>query len=127
MKISITSIDHLVLTVRDINRTCEFYSKFLGMELVTFANNRKALSFGSQKINLHEYGSEISPHAIVVKPGTIDICLISETPVAEIADFLKENGVAVIQGPVKRAGAKGPIKSIYFRDPDGNLLEIANY
>ncbi|MBU0480453.1 MAG: VOC family protein [Proteobacteria bacterium] len=127
MRVTIKNIDHLVLTVTDINRTCEFYRKILGMEVVTFGENRKALAFGNQKINLHEYGREISPHATSPAPGSADLCLISDTPLATIIAYLRENNVVIIEGPVRRTGAIGSLTSIYFRDPDGNLLEIANY
>ena len=123
----IEAIDHLVLTVRDINRTCEFYSRILGMQVVTFGEGRKALAFGSQKFNLHEQGKEIEPKAAAPTPGAIDICLLTKTPLADVIGHLSCSGVEIIEGPVRRTGANGPIVSIYFRDPDSNLLEVSNY
>jgi catechol 2,3-dioxygenase-like lactoylglutathione lyase family enzyme len=122
----IKNLDHLVLTVRDIEATCLFYEKVLGMEVVTFGNNRKALRFGDQKINLHLFGNELEPKAERPTPGSIDLCLISETPMERITKQLEENDVPVIEGPVMRTGAMGPILSVYIRDPDQNLLEISN-
>lgn len=125
MKIS--RIDHLVLTVQDIQQTCEFYVKVLGMEVVTFSENRKALKFGQQKLNLHQVGHEFEPKAKYPTPGSIDLCLITNTPLPEIKVHLKNCGVAIESGIVPRTGAMGAIASLYIRDPDGNLLEIANY
>ena len=127
MSITITNIDHLVLTVKDIEQTCNFYRRNLGMEVVTFGDDRKALVFGDQKINLHQQGKEISPHAAKPTPGSADLCFISETPIDRIIEVLLGNGVDIIEGPVERTGAVGQITSIYFRDPNGNLLEISNY
>ena len=123
----VNALDHLVLTVTDINRTIRFYTKILGMEEITFGNNRKALAFGEQKINLHEYGNEFEPKAEKPCPGSADLCFISTTPIQEWQAFLLSNGIPIEEGPVKRTGAKGPIHSIYIRDPDGNLIEISNY
>jgi catechol 2,3-dioxygenase-like lactoylglutathione lyase family enzyme len=123
----IKNLDHLVLTVSDIEATCLFYEKVLGMEVVTFGNNRKALKFGSQKINLHPLGNELEPKAEKPTSGSIDLCLISETSMEMITKHLEENDVLVIEGPVKRTGAVGPIISVYIRDPDQNLIEISNY
>jgi catechol 2,3-dioxygenase-like lactoylglutathione lyase family enzyme len=122
----IDSIDHLVLTVKNIETTSNFYSKALGMEIVTFGNSRKALSFGSQKINLHEQGNEFEPKAWQPTPGSADLCLITSTPLPEVIKHLYSCEVAVIEGPVQRTGATGPILSIYFRDPDMNLIEVSN-
>ncbi len=122
----IKRIDHFVLTVKDIDRTCEFYSRVLGMEIVTFGENRKALSFGEQKINLHPFGSEFEPKASSVMPGSADFCLISPDPMEQILRHIIESGVEIEAGPVARTGAAGPLESVYLRDPDGNLLEISN-
>jgi catechol 2,3-dioxygenase-like lactoylglutathione lyase family enzyme len=123
----IERLDHLVLTVADITRTCEFYENVLGMQTVTFGAGRKALSFGQQKINLHQAGKEIEPKAVRPTPGSADLCFIASTPVAAVIEHLKKEGVAIEEGPVPRTGATGPIQSVYFRDPDGNLIEVSNY
>lgn len=125
MKIS--RIDHIVLTVKSIDVTTEFYERALGMEVVTFGEGRKALSFGEQKFNLHEAGKEFEPKANKPTLGSIDICLITETAINEVIDELRLAGVSLIEGPVRRTGASGPIMSIYFRDPDLNLIEVSNY
>jgi catechol 2,3-dioxygenase-like lactoylglutathione lyase family enzyme len=123
----IQNIDHLVLTVRDIDATCKFYTRILGMKMSEFGNNRKALHFGRQKINLHQAGKEFEPKAMSPTPGSADICFIASKPLDEILRHVTECGVNIIEGPVKRTGATGEIESIYIRDPDGNLLEIAHY
>lgn len=123
----IEAIDHLVLTVRDIEATCAFYSRILGMRVVTFKGDRKALAFGEQKINLHQYGREFEPKADKPVPGSADLCFVTRDPVADVLAHLRANEVEVIEGPVERTGATGPIVSVYFRDPDGNLIEVANY
>ncbi len=123
----IDRLDHLVLTVKNISATCDFYSRALGMEVVTFGENRKALAFGSQKINLHEAGQELEPKAHRPTPGSADLCFITREPVAQIIGHFNRLGIEIIEGPVKRTGALGPIESVYFRDPDGNLIEISNY
>ena len=120
-------IGHLVLTVQDIQQTCEFYAKVLGMEVVTFSENRKALKFGQQKLNLHQVGHEFEPKAKHPTPGAIDLCLITDTPLQEIRVHLNNCGVIIESGIVPRTGAMGAIASLYIRDPDGNLVEIANY
>ncbi|MCG8016489.1 MAG: VOC family protein [Candidatus Thiodiazotropha sp. 'RUGA'] len=122
----ITQLDHLVLTVRDIRVSCDFYTRILGMQLVEFAGDRKALRFGSQKINLHQHQKEFEPKAALPTPGSADLCFLTEVPVSEVADHLQRNKIEIIEGPLERTGAEGPILSIYLRDPDGNLLEIAN-
>lgn len=123
----IDSIDHVVFTVKDIDTTCEFYAKALGMEVVTFSENRKALSFGSQKINLQQLGREST--LIADKPtfGSADVCFVTSVPVSDAIAHLKSCGVNLIAGPVERNGARGPMMSIYFRDPDMNLIEVSNY
>jgi catechol 2,3-dioxygenase-like lactoylglutathione lyase family enzyme len=122
----IKRIDHLVLTVRDIPATCDFYSRVLGMQVVTFGD-RKALQFGRQKINLHERGKEFEPKALQPTPGSGDLCFITEGPLPQVVDHIRSCGIQIIEGPVRRAGAVGPIESIYIRDPDGNLIEVSNY
>jgi catechol 2,3-dioxygenase-like lactoylglutathione lyase family enzyme len=121
----ITQIDHLVLTVRDIKASCNFYTRVLGMKIVTFADNRTALAFGSQKINLHEQGNEFEPKAVNPVPGAIDLCLLTADHQDQIMAHLQQHNVKIIEGPVRRTGATESIMSIYFLDPDGNLLEIA--
>jgi len=123
----IARIDHLVLTVRDISVSCDFYSRVLGMDVVTFAQGRKALSFGDHKINLHQHGHEFEPKAACPTPGSEDMCLIASVPITEVLAHLKECGVDVAEGPVQRTGALGPITSVYFRDPDSNLIEVSSY
>ena len=120
-------LDHLVLTVRNIETTCTFYSNVLGMEVVTFENGRKALSFGSQKINLHEAGKELEPKAYRPTPGSADLCFTTITPIDEVIRRLELSKVRILEGPVKRTGALGQMMSVYFRDPDLNLIEISNY
>jgi len=122
----ITSLDHLVLTVRDIDASCEFYSRVLGMEIITFGAGRKALKVGQQKINLHQHGQEIEPHAQIPIPGSADLCFLTSQPLPEVIAHLQACNVAIIDGPVRRTGAVGPLLSVYFRDPDLNLIEVAN-
>jgi len=122
----IRSLDHLVLTVADIEKTCRFYTQVLGMELVTFGAGRKALAFGIQKINLHEKRKEFDPKAVHPTPGSADLCLLTDTPLERVVGHIQACGVAIEEGPVTRTGATGPILSVYVRDPDGNLIEIAN-
>ncbi|MFY0254168.1 VOC family protein [Chitinophaga sp. 30R24] len=124
----INHLDHLVLTVKDIAATCHFYETILGMEVITFDNNRKALRFGQQKINLHEKGKEITPNANTPTTGSADLCFIADTALAEVVQELKDHHIPILEsGIVERTGATGKIRSIYFRDPDGNLLEVSNY
>jgi catechol 2,3-dioxygenase-like lactoylglutathione lyase family enzyme len=120
-------IDHLVLTVRDIAATCNFYSRVLGMQVISFGGDRKALQFGQQKINLHEHGKEYEPKALVPTPGSADLCLLTRIPLAQVIQQIRSCGVQIIEGPVGRTGAVGPMESVYIRDPDGNLLEISNH
>jgi len=124
---SIDRIDHIVLTCHDVERTVAFYQQVLGMEPVTFAGGRRGLAFGRQKFNLHQAGREFDPKALKPLPGAIDLCLITLTPLADVQEHLKANGVVMIEGPVQKTGATGPIQSVYFRDPDGNLIEVSNY
>jgi catechol 2,3-dioxygenase-like lactoylglutathione lyase family enzyme len=113
----VTSFDHLVLTVRDIKATCSFYERVLGMKVVTIAEGRKALAFGSQKINLHEEGHEFEPKADQPTPGSADLCFITASPMEEVVIHLKHHAVQIVEGPVVRIGAIGSIRSVYFRDP----------
>ena len=123
----IDHIDHVVLTVRSIDVTCEFYTRVLGMRVATFAGGRKALAFGRQKFNLHEAGREFEPKADRPTPGSIDLCLITSTPLSDVIAHLRRCEVAILEGPVDKTGATGPIRSVYFRDPDANLIEVSNY
>ncbi len=123
----IDGIDHLVLTVKDPDATCAFYAKALGMKVVSFGGGRKALSFGVQKINLHQHGKEFEPKAQKPTPGSADLCFVTSVPIADVISHLASCGIAVLEGPVERTGARGPIMSIYFRDPDLNLIEVSNY
>jgi catechol 2,3-dioxygenase-like lactoylglutathione lyase family enzyme len=123
----IERIDHFVLTVRDIAATCDFYGRGLGMEVQTFGAGRTALRFGAQKINLHEAGREFEPKAASPTPGSGDVCLITERPLAEVIAHLQAEGFAIEEMPSPRTGAVGPITSIYLRDPDRNLVEISTY
>jgi catechol 2,3-dioxygenase-like lactoylglutathione lyase family enzyme len=123
----IQRLDHLVLTVRDAQRSIHFYTNVLGMSEVTFGTGRKALSFGQQKINLHELGREVDPKAAKPTPGSADLCFISDTPMDTILAELRGHDIEIVQGPVERTGAMGPITSVYFRDPDQNLIEVSNY
>ncbi len=123
----IKRIDHIVFTVKNVDVTCDFYQRALGMEIAVFGEGRKALCFGQQKINLHQFGNEFEPKAAAPAPGTQDICLITQEPIASMEEHLKMRGIAIEDGPIKRTGAVGPIISIYFRDPDMNLIEVSNY
>ncbi|MEO1592471.1 MAG: VOC family protein [Cyanobacteria bacterium J06632_22] len=124
--IAIDHLDHLVLTVRDIDRTCEFYRQVLGMTVVTFGAGRIALRFGNQKINLHQAGQEFEPKANQPIPGSADLCFITQTSISMAIDHIEHCGVKVLEGPVQRTGATGTITSVYIRDPDNNLIEISN-
>jgi len=122
---NIAQLDHLVLTVKDIERSIGFYTQVLGMGVVTFAEGRTALTFGSQKINLHEAGHEYEPKADTPLPGSADLCFLLKEPLAGAISELHRYGVEIEEGPVMRTGAQGPIESVYVRDPDGNLIELA--
>lgn len=123
----IQSLDHLVLTVADIEATVAFYTRALGMEAVRFGPERRwALHFGSQKINLHQAGAEFEPKAARPTPGSADLCFLSDVPLDRVAQRLEAAGVAVEEGPVRRSGAAGSLLSLYIRDPDGNLIEISS-
>jgi catechol 2,3-dioxygenase-like lactoylglutathione lyase family enzyme len=123
----IARIDHFVLTVRDIAATCDFYGRALGMSVETFGAGRTALRFGAQKINLHQAGREFEPKADTPTPGSGDFCLITEVPIETVIAHLQPKGFAIEEMPSPRTGAVGPIRSIYLRDPDRNLVEISNY
>ncbi len=125
-EIEMECLDHLVLTVADVEATCRFYGEVLGMSRVVFGEGRRALQFGRQKINLHQHGHEFEPRAAKPTPGSADLCFITAAPLVEVIARLETLGVELIEGPVRRTGATGPIQSVYLRDPDGNLLEIAN-
>ena len=123
----INKLDHLVLTVKDIEASCLFYTTVLGMEEISFGQGRKAMAFGDQKINFHQVGQELEPKALQPTPGSGDLCFITKEPLSAVIAHLQACGVEIIGGPVKRSGATGPITSIYIRDPDHNLVEIAIY
>ncbi|KAL9074950.1 MAG: hypothetical protein Q9157_004179 [Trypethelium eluteriae] len=133
----VKSLDHLVLTVKDIPTTISFYEKYLGMKSTSFGSSssisppakRYALSYGTQKINLHQLGAEFEPKAKSVCPGSADLCFVSDTSVDQILMRLREEGLEVLEGGevVERTGAVGKLRSVYIRDPDGNLIEISNY
>lgn len=122
----ISHLDHLVLTVRDLAETEAFYCRVLGMQVVSFGEGRKALAFGQQKINLHQAGREFEPKAERPTPGSADLCFIVVTPLDAVIAHLERQGVAVVEGPAQRTGATGPIRSVYLRDPDQNLIELSN-
>jgi len=124
--LKINRLDHLVITVKDLDKTCDFYNSVLGMETQIFLDNRRALTFGAQKINLHQYGNELEPKALEPTPGAADLCFITEVSIDDVVKHLKDCRVVIIEGPVKKSGAQGPILSVYFRDPDGNLIEVSN-
>ena len=123
----IDHIDHIVLTTRDLPGCTRFYTEILGMKLEKFAEGRLALKFGNQKINLHEWGKEFEPRAHVAAPGTLDLCFIASVALDEVVKKLKAKGVPILEGPVKKTGAMGPMMSVYVRDPDLNLVEISVY
>lgn len=123
----ITRLDHLVLTVGSIEQSVDFYTRMLGMEKVVFGEGRVALRFGEQKINLHPKGGEFTPHAQSPTPGSADLCFIADCSIADIIAGLREKGVRIELGPVARTGAAGAMQSVYIRDPDLNLIEIATY
>jgi len=126
MNLDIERLDHLVLTVADIEATCSFYARVLGMHRVSFRQGRTALLCGGQKINLHQVGREWEPRALRPTPGSADLCLITRTPLQEVIGHLRGCEVRILEGPVGRTGARGAIVSLYFQDPDGNLIEVAN-
>jgi len=123
----VARLDHFVLTVADINSTIRFYTEVLGMQAQTFGGGRQALRFGDSKINLHQVGHEFEPKAVHPTPGSADLCLIVDDPLAAVIEHLNAHGVAIVEGPVQRTGALGTIRSVYLRDPDANLVELSNY
>ena len=125
--LEIYALDHLVLTVADIDRTCTFYRTVLGFEIVSFGEGRKAMTFGTQKINLHRAGHEFEPKARRPTPGSADLCLLTSAAMDVVIARLSDANVPIEEGPVARTGAEGPITSVYIRDPDQNLIEIARY
>jgi catechol 2,3-dioxygenase-like lactoylglutathione lyase family enzyme len=127
MTVTVASLDHLVLTVRDIERTCAFYEQALGMQRRTFgADRRTALHFGTQKLNLHPTSKVLDPNVKHATPGSADLCFLTATPIPEVEAHLERLGIAVILGPINRADAQGELRSVYCYDPDENLIEIAN-
>lgn len=124
---NITHIDHIVLTVKNIDVTIIFYESILGMTAEKFGDGRRALTFGHQKINLHEQGKEFEPKAHNPMPGSADLCFITDTSIDIAMKHVSNNGVDILEGPLSRTGAVGNITSFYFRDPDNNLVEISNY
>jgi catechol 2,3-dioxygenase-like lactoylglutathione lyase family enzyme len=125
MAFALEQLDHLVLTVANIDATIDFYTEVLGMEQVKF-DGRKALAFGIQRINLHQRGHEFNPKAAHPTPGSADLCFITTTPLEEVIEYLSSQRIHIEEGPVARTGAIGDLKSIYIRDPDRNLIEISN-
>ena len=123
----IDRIDHFVLTVASIDATCDFYQRVLGFERHSPANKPTSLSFGRQKINVHQTGRTFDPRARQPTPGAADFCLVTHTPIEAVLAHLERHGVAIEKGPVDRMGATGAMVSIYFRDPDGNLVEVSRY
>jgi catechol 2,3-dioxygenase-like lactoylglutathione lyase family enzyme len=122
----IDRIDHVVLTTRDLQGCIRFYTEVLGMKLERFGE-RLALKFGTQKLNLHEWGKEFTPRAHVAAPGTLDLCFISSIPLEQVVERLEQSKIPILEGPVAKTGAQGPIRSVYVRDPDLNLVEISVY
>jgi catechol 2,3-dioxygenase-like lactoylglutathione lyase family enzyme len=121
------ALDHLVLTCRDVEATVAWYHRVLGMEPVTFGEGRRALQLGHAKLNLHQAGAELQPHAAAPTPGSADLCFVVEGRIEAVAAHLDELGVPIELGPVDRTGARGEMRSVYVRDPDGNLVELAVY
>ena len=119
-------LDHLILTVTDLTTSLRFYAEVLQMPVITFGNSRKAVQIGHQKINFHVAEAPIVPHAKYPPPGAADICLLTDIPLSALIADLETAGIAVALGPVRRSGVQSPLWSIYFRDPDGNLIEVAN-
>jgi len=125
--VRVISLDHLVITVQDIPQAIKFYVEILGMTEVTFGDNRKALSYGQQKINLHKFGEEFEPKAAAPLPGSADLCFIIDGELEEFIEHLNDNNIEILQGPISRTGALGVLNSVYVRDPDQNLIELSSY
>ncbi|MEX0423097.1 VOC family protein [Providencia rettgeri] len=123
----INRLDHIVLTTTNLDACIDFYQRVLKMEVITFGEQRYALCFGQQKINIHQYGKEFEPKAHLPVPGALDLCFISDIPLCEVQKHIEQQGVKIIEGPVNRTGATGAIRSIYLRDVDLNLIEISEY
>ncbi|WP_323086282.1 VOC family protein [Providencia alcalifaciens] len=123
----INRLDHLVLTTTDLDACLDFYQRILKMSVITFGEQRFALQFGQQKINIHQYGKEFEPKAHLPVPGSLDLCFISDIPLIEVQKHIEQQGVKIIEGPVQRTGAIGKIISLYIRDPDLNLIEVSQY
>jgi catechol 2,3-dioxygenase-like lactoylglutathione lyase family enzyme len=123
----ITHLDHIVLTVKNVEASCTFYTNVLGMQEVTFGHGRKAVIFGNQKINFHQQGQELEPKALCPTPGSGDLCFITTNSLADVIQHIHDCEVAIIEEPLERTGALGSMLSIYIRDPDRNLIEIATY
>lgn len=119
-------IDHLAIRVRDLDRSLSFYQRVLGAEVVTFGAGRKAVRLGRNKINLHDAETDATPVAAHPTPGATDLCFLTQTPLEEVVSHVEACGIEVELGPVDRTGSDGPIRSVYFRDPDGNLIEVSN-
>jgi catechol 2,3-dioxygenase-like lactoylglutathione lyase family enzyme len=119
-------IDHVVVTVADVDRTLAFYERVLGMTAVSFGEGRRALAFGDQKLNLHQAGREFEPKALRPTPGAIDLCFTTDVPLDEVEAHLHSQSVVIEHGPVDKIGARSTLRSLYFRDPDGNLIEVSN-
>lgn len=126
MTIEIKSLDHLVITASDLQATIDFYTRVLGMEHVAFGDDLHAVHFGSQKFNIHDVNTAVTPKAANIVPGSEDFCLLTATPMSDVIQHLKDCGVEIEEGPVTRSGAAGSLESVYFRDPDGNLVEVSN-
>ncbi len=124
--ITIDRLDHVVLTARDVDATCDFYRRVLGMRVEIFGNGRKALVYGDQKINLHQAGAEFEPKADRPTPGALDLCFTTRDPIDQVIAHLRAEGVTLLDGPVVRTGARATLMSVYFRDPDLNLIEVSN-
>jgi len=125
--VKVERLDHLVLTVAKMGATIAFYEKVMGMRTLSFGAGRKAMAFGQSKINLHPAEAPFKPNAACPMPGSADLCFIVSTPIADVVTHLAACGVAIEDGPGERSGALGPIMSVYFRDPDHNLIEVSNY
>lgn len=123
----VTGLDHLVLTVTDVERAVYFYATVLGGTPETFDGGRRAVSFGDQKVNFHLAGDEYTPHAAEPTAGSGDFCLVVDDPIDELRRELREYEVPIVHGPVEKVGARGSMESVYVRDPDGNLVELARY
>ena len=127
MGISVEQIDHFVITVSNTDRTITFYERVLGMSAISFGDNRKALRFGTQKINIHQVAQEVQPNALNAATGTADLCFISKLSIKEIQNHLQSEQIDIEYGPIEQSGAVGIMDSVYFRDPDGNLIEVGVY